>query len=65
MHIQITPAWIPKLTLILFITHKMYLQLDYAKHVTYQGHIVDIDNYLQYTLYNASPKELFINYCIL
>lgn len=37
----------------------MYLQLDYAKHVTYQGHIVDIDNYLQYTLYNASPKELF------
>lgn len=35
----------------------MYLQLDYAKHVTYQGHIVDIDNYLQYTLYNASPKE--------
>lgn len=43
----------------------MYLQLDYAKHVTNQGHIVDIENYLQYTLYNASPKELLTNYCIL
>lgn len=43
----------------------MFLQLDYAKHVTYQGHIFDIDNYLQYTLYNASPEELFTNYCIL
>lgn len=42
----------------------MYLQLNYAKHVTYQGHIVDIDNYLQYTLYNASPKELFTNYLL-
>lgn len=43
----------------------MYLQLDYAKHVTYQGYIFDIDSYLQYTLYNVSPKELFTNYCIL